>query len=304
MQRSVGFMGLGLMGGPMASRLVEAGWGVAGWNRSRPALDSLEAAGGRAVAETADLASLPVLAVMLPDLPQIDAAFEPIFARWALEAPQQGTLVVVFSSVSPVDVRAFGERVAQASRGAASVVDAPVSGGQRGAIRGTLSIMVGAEPAQAEALAGLFAPLASTVVRLGPLGSGSLAKACNQLVVGATAAALAEAAVLAETAGLDVGQLFAVLGGGLAGSRVLDQLGPRIVARDYTVTGPARFMAKDLRFVEAAAHDGGARLPLAAAALDIYTRLDEAGLGGEDLAVVHEYTRRASGMTDRETATP
>jgi 2-hydroxy-3-oxopropionate reductase len=209
---------------------------------------------------------------MLPDLPQIEAAFEPIFARWALEAPQQGTLVVVFSSVSPVDVRAFGERVAQASRGAASVVDAPVSGGQRGAIRGTLSIMVGAEPAQAEALAGLFAPLASTVVRLGPLGSGSLAKACNQLVVGATAAAVAEAAVLAETAGLDVGQLFAVLGGGLAGSRVLDQLGPRIVARDYTVTGPARFMAKDLRFVEAAAHDGGARLPLAAAALDVYAR--------------------------------
>uniref|UniRef100_UPI0039EFA183 NAD(P)-dependent oxidoreductase n=1 Tax=Sinomonas sp. G460-2 TaxID=3393464 RepID=UPI0039EFA183 len=169
-------------------------------------------------------------------------------------------------------------------------------GGRAGAEAGTLAIMVGAEQADFDALGPVFGAMGANVVRLGTLGAGSLAKACNQLIVGTTAAALAEAAVVAEAQGLDVGELFGVLAGGLAGSRVMDQLAPRMIARDYTPTGPAKFMLKDLRFVEAAAAEAGAKLPLAEAALEVYGELVAAELGDLDLASVHELARRRSGL--------
>ena len=291
-----GFVGLGLMGGPMAARLLGAGWEVHGWNRSPAALEPFAAAGGTPVGATEELAGVDTIVFMLPDLPMIEDACAPILERWRLSPPAVRTRLVVMSSVSPVAVKEFGARVADASGGLASVVDAPVSGGRQAAVDGTLAIMAGGDADDVEALTPLFAPLSRSVLRLGGLGAGSLAKACNQLIVGTTAAALAEAAVVAESAGIEAGELFAALSGGLAGSRVLDQLGPRMAARDYTVTGPAQFMAKDLRFVIAAAADGGVQAPLADSALRLYSDLVEAGLGGEDLAVVHHLLRLRSGL--------
>jgi 2-hydroxy-3-oxopropionate reductase len=139
--------------------------------------------------------------------------------------------------------------VAAASGGNAVVVDAPVSGGTKGAVEGTLAIMVGASEEDFQRLLPLFSAMGTTARRLEPLGAGSLAKACNQLIVGTTTAALAEAAELAERSGLDVAALYDVLAGGLAGSRVLDIVGPRLAAKDYAPTGPAKFMHKDLSFV-------------------------------------------------------
>ncbi len=163
------------------------------------------------------------------------------------------------SSVSPAAVRDFGARVSAASRGNAVVVDAPVSGGTEGARDGTLAIMAGAAETDFQRLLPLFDAMGGTVRRLGPLGSGSLAKACNQLIVGTTTAALAEAAELAERSGMDVGALYEVLSGGLAGSRVLDIVGPRLAAKDYAPTGPAKFMHKDLSFVLESAAGRGRR---------------------------------------------
>ena len=130
--------------------------------------------------------------------------------------------------------------------------------------------------------------MGTTVRRLGGLGSGSLAKACNQLIVGTTTAALAEAAELAERSGMDVESLFEVLSGGLAGSRVLDFVGPRLAAKDYAPTGPAKFMHKDLSFVLAGAAAVGASVPMAAAAVGLYGELKDQGLGDLDLAVVRQ----------------
>ena len=291
---NVGFVGLGLMGGPIAANLLASGWQVHGWNRSEAAYGPFEAAGGHSVGSVEDLADLDTIVFMLPDLPMIEEAIAPILAKWEASPPRTKTRVVVMSSVSPVAVKRFGAVVERAAAGRAVVIDAPVSGGRKGAVDGTLAIMVGAEPHDFAVLEPLFRAMGSAAVRLGSLGAGSLAKACNQLIVGTTAAALAEAAVLAEAEGLDVEALFGVLSGGLAGSRVMDQLAPRIVARDYTPTGPSKFMLKDLRFVQAAGRETGTDLPLAAAALSIYSDLVAEGLGDRDLAVVHELARRRS----------
>jgi 2-hydroxy-3-oxopropionate reductase len=188
------------------------------------------------------------------------------------------------------------------------VVDAPVSGGTTGAGEGTLAIMAGGAAGDVQRLASFLGAMGNTVRHMGPLGSGSLAKACNQLIVGTTTAALAEAAELAERSGMDPGALFEVLAGGLAGSRVLDIVGPRLVRKDYTPSGPAKFMHKDLSFVLESARAAGAAVPMAGAAVELYAELKRQGLGDADLAVVRQAISNLSDNTaetaTRGTATP
>lgn len=287
-RKEAGFVGLGLMGAPMAANLLKAGWAVSAWNRSPAALEGIETLGGDRVAEVEELRDAPVIIFMLPDLPYIEDAAAGLLASWSVNPPAAGTAVVVMSSVSPAAVKEFGARVARASGGNAVVVDAPVSGGTQGALEGTLAIMAGASETDFQRLLPLFSAMGSTVRRLGPLGSGSLAKACNQLIVGTTTAALAEAAELAERSGMDVTALYDVLAGGLAGSRVLDIVGPRLAAKDYEPTGPAKFMHKDLSFVIESAGAAGAAVPMAEAGVELYAELKRQGLGDRDLAVVRQ----------------
>ncbi|MFE5839900.1 NAD(P)-dependent oxidoreductase [Arthrobacter sp. NPDC056493] len=284
-----GFVGLGLMGAPMAANLARAGWAVTAWNRSPAALEDFRRLGGSAAEAVEQLRDEPVIVFMLPDLAYIEDAAAGLLASWRTSPPAAGTAVVVMSSVSPTAVKAFGQKVRAASSGHAVVLDAPVSGGTKGAIDGTLAIMAGADDgADFRRLLPLFEAMGTTVRLLGPLGAGSLAKACNQLVVGTTTAALAEAAELAERSGVDVAALFEVLSGGLGGSRVLDQVGPRIARKDYTPTGPAKFMHKDLTFVVESADAAGAAVPMARAGVELYAELKRQGLGDQDLAVVRQ----------------
>ena len=167
-----------------------------------------------------------VIIFMLPDLGFIADAAAPLLAAWRAKPPAPGTVVVVMSSVSPQAVQQFGADVVAASAGNAAVVDAPVSGGTVGARNGTLAIMAGGTQKDFGTVRPVLDSMGTTVRLLGGLGAGSLAKACNQLLVGTTTAALAEAAELAERSGMDVAALFEVLGGGLAGSAVLDIVGP------------------------------------------------------------------------------
>lgn len=284
--KRVGFVGLGLMGAPMASNIAIAGWDVTAWNRSGAAFEGLS--GVRRAAAVAELRDEDTIIFMLPDLPFIEEAAADLLESWRNKAPRPGTAVVVMSSVSPTAVQLFGETVHEASGGNAVVVDAPVSGGTAGAHSGSLAIMVGGTQSQFEALKPLLETMGTTVRRMGPLGSGSLAKACNQLIVGTTTAALAEAAELAERSGMDVQALFEVLSGGLAGSRVLENVGPRLAAKDYAPTGPAKFMHKDLGFVLTSAQAVGSAVPMASAAIDLYAELKRQGLGDQDLAVVRQ----------------
>lgn len=285
---SVGFVGLGLMGAPMAANLLKAGWQVTGWNRSPAAVRDLEALGGTGAGHVADLRDEPVIIFMLPDLPFIEEAAAGLLEAWRDAPPAPGTLVVVMSSVSPAGVQAFGLAVAEASGGNASVLDAPVSGGTVGAQEGTLAIMAGGSAEDFGRALPVLEAMGTSVRLLGGLGAGSLAKACNQLIVGTTTAALAEAAELAERSGLDVSALFEVLSGGLAASRVLEVVGPRLAAKDYTPTGPAKFMLKDLSFVRDSADTAGTASPMASAGVDLYAELVAQGLGDQDLAVVRQ----------------
>ena len=295
-RKAAGFVGLGLMGAPMAANLLKAGWAVSAWNRSPGALEEFQALGGARVADVGELRDAPVIIFMLPDLSYIEDSAAALLASWSANPPAAGTAVVVMSSVSPAAVKEFGERVARASGGNAVVVDAPVSGGTKGAVEGTLAIMVGADEADFQRLLPLFGGMGSTVRRLGPLGSGSLAKACNQLIVGTTTAALAEAAELAERSGMDVDALYEVLAGGLAGSRVLDVVGPRLAAKDYEPSGPAKFMHKDLSFVLESAAAVHAAVPMAEAGVNLYAELKRQGLGDQDLAVVRQTISNLSGI--------
>jgi 2-hydroxy-3-oxopropionate reductase len=290
--RAVGFAGLGHMGAPMAARLLAAGIPLAVWNRSPAAVEVLTAKGAAAAPSVEGLRDCGTIIFMLPDLAFIEEAAAPLLTAWRASPPRPGTVLVVMSSVSPQGVQAFGAAVKEASGGNAAVVDAPVSGGTVGAENGTLAIMAGGAEADFQRILPELEAMGTTVRRLGKLGAGSLAKACNQLLVGTTTAALAEAAELAERSGMDVQALFEVLAGGLAGSEVLRIVGPRIAARDYAPTGPAKFMYKDLGFVLEGAAAAGSAVPMAAAGHQLYGTLKDQGLGEQDLAVVRESIAR------------
>jgi 2-hydroxy-3-oxopropionate reductase len=286
--KTVGFVGLGLMGFPMAANLLANGWEVSAWNRSAEAVAELEKLGGKRSESVSALRNQPVIIFMLPDLSYVQDAAAPLLDSWRSDAPLPGTTIVVMSSVSPTAVQDFGRTVHSASGGNAVVVDAPVSGGTKGAQDGTLAIMAGAGEEDFQRLLPVLQAMGTTVRRMGALGAGSLAKACNQLIVGTTTAALAEAAELAERSGMDASALFEVLAGGLAGSRVLEIVGPRLVAKDYAPTGPAKFMHKDLKFVLESAEAAGAAVPMATAGVELYRELIDQGLGDQDLAVVRQ----------------
>lgn len=285
---TVGFVGLGAMGLPMAVNLARAGIDVVAWNRSPAAGARAAAAGVRVVARPADVGtSARTVLTMLPDLPQV---------RELLDAPDgllgAGTTVttlVIMGTVSPVGVRALAGELRP--RGV-TVIDAPVSGGQRGAAEATLSIMVGADERGFAELRPYLEAMGRTVRHLGPVGAGSLTKACNQLVVAATLAALAEAVVLGERGGLAPEALLDVLGGGLAASEVLVQKRDHLVGGDFRGSGPAEYLVKDLGFALAGAADSGADLPVTAAAADLYRSAVADGLGHLDNSVVLDVLRR------------
>jgi 2-hydroxy-3-oxopropionate reductase len=187
-----------------------------------------------------------------------------------------------------VRVREVGERVRDVTAGRVRVIDCPVSGGEEGAVAGTLSIMVGGE---GDAVAAAL-PALSTMgrpVHLGPLGTGSVAKACNQMIVAATTLALGEAVVVAERSGIDLAVLLDLLGGGYAGSRMLETRKRRFIEHDDSPSAPVKYLVKDLGFAAAAAEATGtavAQLPCSLAALQ---ELVAAGLGDQDLAVVQRF---------------
>jgi 2-hydroxy-3-oxopropionate reductase len=175
------------------------------------------------------------------------------------------------------------------------LVDAPVSGGDVGAEQATLSIMVGGDRDAFARVRPLLEAMGTTVDHLGPLGAGQLAKACNQVVVAATITALSEALVLARGGGLDPRRVFAVLAGGLAGSRVLELKGPKMVEGDFRPGGAAAFQHKDLGFALAAARAEGVALPLTALVDQLFGAARWGGFGGDDHSVVVRVIERLSG---------
>jgi 2-hydroxy-3-oxopropionate reductase len=290
-QEPVGFVGLGVMGRPMARNLLRAGHRVVVWNRSAGPAAELATAGATVARTPAELATAaPVVLTMLPDLPQVEEVLQR--DDGLLAGMDRGSVLVVMGTVSPVAVRDLGARLEPAG---VAVVDAPVSGGDVGAEQATLSIMVGGSPEDVARVRPYLEAMGTTVDHLGPLGAGQLAKACNQIVVAATLTALSEALVLARRGGLDPQRVFAVLGGGLAASRVLEVKGPKLLGGDFRPGGAAAFQHKDLGFALAAAREEGVALPLTALVDQLYGAARWNGFGDDDHSVVVRVIERLAG---------
>jgi len=271
MKFPLGYIGAGLMGGPMVNRLASLGWQVRAYDIVP------ERSGVRSVAEAAHGADVVVL-----NLPTNEAV-EDVLAKLlpVLRAPQ---LVVDFSTI-PVDAcRAHAARLFKAT--GCRWVDAPVSGGPPAVEAGTLTVMAGGEAGDLERLAPLMKDIAGRCTRMGPVGAGLAAKMINQLIVGVGMAMMAEAMGLCEKAGIDAARIPECLGGGYADSNVLRAYWPRMVARDFAPRGYVRQLLKDLEMVHAWAQGLGGRAPTLQAALSAYRELKKQGHSELDTSAV------------------
>ncbi len=276
MSRRIGFLGVGLMGAPMALRLVEAGFDVTVWNRDPAKAAPLAERGARVAASAAEAArGAEVLVTMLTDGP---AVRDVLFGQGAAEALEAGAAVIDMSSIAPDFAREHHARLA--ALGVAHV-DAPVSGGVVGAAEGTLAIMAGGEEAAVAALADVFRPL-GRLTRVGPPGAGQLAKLANQQIVALTIGAIAEAMVLVEKGGGSRAAFRDAIRGGFCESRILELHGKRMIERDFAPGGSSRIQLKDLDAVLRTAEELSLTLPLTETVREAYRDLVDEGDGERD----------------------
>ncbi len=289
----IGFIGLGIMGSPMAVHLATAGHQVTGFNRSPEKTKPLVAAGGREAASTAEaVADADVVCVMVPDSPDVVSLMEGAEGVFAHAKP--GALIIDFSSIRP-DVTA--DLAARARERGFRYLDAPVSGGEAGAKNAVLSIMVGGSADDFQAAKPIFDVVGGTVVHVGPNGAGQTVKAANQLIVAANIEALAEALVFLEAYGVDTKAALEVLGGGLAGSKVLDQKKENMLGRSFEPGFRIDLHHKDMGIVTAAAREAGVVIPLGSLVAQLVAATRAAGDGGLDHSALLRGVERLSGRT-------
>jgi 2-hydroxy-3-oxopropionate reductase len=290
---TVGFVGLGIMGGPMAANLVGAGFDVVGYNRHTEAVDKLVAAGGRGADDLAGAVSgADVFITMVPDSADVEDVV--LGDDGAYAHAKRGALHIDMSSIRP-DVSA---RLAEAGAAAGvRVLDAPVSGGEQGAVEGTLSIMVGGEPADFEEARPVLEAVGKTVVRVGPAGSGQTVKAANQLIVAGTIELVAEAIVFLEAYGVDTEAALAVLAGGLAGNAILERKAATMLKREFKPGFRIDLHHKDMGIVTAAARERGVVIPLGAVVAQLVASLRAQGDGGLDHSALLKLVDQMSGHT-------
>jgi 2-hydroxy-3-oxopropionate reductase len=290
---TIAFIGLGIMGSPMAVNLVKAGNQVIGYNRSPERAKDLVAAGGKAVDSIANaVAEADVVAVMVPDSPDVEAVLTGDDGVFTHAKP--GTLIIDFSSIRP-DVAA--DLAEQARNSGFKMLDAPVSGGEPGAINAALSIMVGGSAEDFEAAKPVLDAVGKTTVHVGPSGSGQTVKAANQLIVAGNIELLAEAIVFLQAYGVDTDAAVKVLGGGLAGSAVLNQKAQKMLDRDFDPGFRIDLHHKDLGVVTAAAREAGVVAPLGALVAQLMASARANGDGGLDHSGLLRGVERLSGRT-------
>ncbi len=274
----VGFIGLGVMGKPMARNLIEAGHELVLYSRTRASVDEVAGDGATAASsarEVADRAGVVIL--MLPDSPQVREVLEG--NDGLLAAAREGTLVIDMSTISPVVTR---EIAAECGERGIGWVDAPVSGGDVGAREATLSIMAGGSDEDFARAKPLFEALGKTIVHVGPVGAGQVVKACNQVVVALTIEAVSEALVLGSKAGVDPATIIEVLSGGLAASKVMEVRGRNFLEHDFTPGFRVDLHHKDLGIALATAREYGVALPSTAAVDQMLQALRSNGRGDRD----------------------
>jgi 2-hydroxy-3-oxopropionate reductase len=284
MPDTIGFIGLGLMGKPMALNLLKKGFPVVAHSRSRGPVDEVVAAGGRAASSPAEVArAAKQIVTMLPDGPDVSLVLEG--EHGVFNAMPPGAVIVDSSTIAPAIARRLA--AAAASKGA-QMLDAPVSGGEIGAIAGTLTFMVGGDAAALETVRPALSAMGSPekIVHVGDSGAGQICKACNQIVLGGTMTAVAEAIALSRKAGVDPMKVRAALMGGFAQSRVLEVHGERMITANYKPGFKGKLFKKDFGIAMATLAELGVPAPGSAVVSQLVLAQVAAGRGEEDYSAL------------------
>jgi 2-hydroxy-3-oxopropionate reductase len=289
---SVGFIGLGLMGKPMARNLLKAGYALTVHSRSRVPVDELVALGARAAGSSREVAAAAdVVITIVPDSPDVERVVTG--PDGLLAGAAQGLIHIDMSTISPVATR----RIAALEKAAGvTLLDAPVSGGTVGAEAGTLSIMVGGDEAAFQACLPILGAMGKKITHLGPSGAGQTTKACNQIMTAGIYAVMSEALVLAAKSGLDVAKVVDVLSGGAARCWALEVRAPRILKRELTPGFKAAMQYKDLNIVAETARAEGVPTPVTALVRELYAAMLVAGDGELDNSAVITVLERMAGV--------
>ncbi|WP_353572256.1 2-hydroxy-3-oxopropionate reductase [Candidatus Albibeggiatoa sp. nov. BB20] len=278
----IGFVGLGIMGNPMALNLCNAGYSLAVYARRSEMMQPLTAVGAmgcdspQAVAEQSD-----IIFTMVSDTSDVEQVI--LGENGIIHGAKAGSLVIDMSSIAALATRKIAETLGEKG---IEMLDAPVSGGDKGAIAGTLSIMVGGKTAQFERAKPLFDVMGGNVVHIGDNGAGQVAKTCNQVLVSQTIAAVAEALILAKAAGVDPANVRQALLGGFAGSKILEIHGQRMLDHDFEPGFKAKLHQKDIKIALQTAHDLGVALPGTALSAQYLNALMGTGQGELDSAAM------------------
>jgi len=289
----VAFIGLGVMGKPMALNLLKAGFELTVHSRSRPPVDELAVAGAKTAANPADcVRQAGAVITMLPDGPDVELVMAGL--QGVLQAAKPGTLLIDMSTISPATAKRLAE---QAQAKGLPMLDAPVSGGEAGAINAQLSIMVGGDKAAFERAMPIFQALGAKITLMGEAGAGQMTKACNQVMVAINYLAMAEALALGAKSGMDLDLLHQALAGGLANSAVWERCGPLAIKGDFKPGFRIRLHHKDLTIALDAAKELGVSLPGTAQVRELYRALMNTGEGDLDHSALALLIRRMSGLS-------
>jgi len=292
----IGFIGLGIMGRPMAKNLMKAGHVLVVSNRSRAAVDDLVALGASAAATPADIAGgVDILVTMLPNGPDVREVV--LGPNGVLAGAREGLIYVDMSSIAPGTAQEIGAAVAKKG---VIMFDAPVSGGEPKAIEGSLAIMVGGPEEVFETIKPILLCMGASAVHVGALGAGNITKLANQVIVGANIAALSEALVLAKKAGADPQKVVDAIAGGLAGSTVLNAKAPMMLAGNFKPGFRIELHVKDLTNAADTGEAADAPLPLTGAVLDMMLTLTGRGEGGNDHSGLVRYYEDLAGVTVKD----
>jgi len=294
MSEKVGFIGLGIMGGGMARNLLKAGFDLTAWNRTASRTEALVAEGAHAASDPAGLAAAcDVIITCVSDTPDVEAVILGESPRGVIHGVRPGALVIDMSTISPQATRQMAAALAEKG---AHMLDAPISGGSEGAARGTLSIMVGGAADQLARALPIFQAMGKTITHVGSQGAGQMVKLVNQILVVGNALAMCEALVFAQAGGLDLKQTLAAVTGGAAGSWMLANRGPQIIARDWRPGFTIDLQQKDLRLALKAADELGVPLLATGQIFNLYRSLQAAGLGAEGNHALVKALERLAGV--------
>ena len=295
MAQVVGFIGLGIMGRPMAKNLLKAGYPLVVHSRSQGPVQELVGAGAKAASSPKDVAAQSdVVITMLPNSPDVELVA--LGKDGLIEGVKRGQLFADMSTISPLVSQKVGK--ALGAKGV-RMLDAPVSGGEKGAIDAALSIMVGGEKADFDAALPVFQALGKTITHLGPLGAGGFTKLANQIIVAVNLTALGEALTLARKAGLDRELTLKALGGGLAGSKCLEQKTANYVSGTYKPGFKIDLHFKDLGLIMESSRALGVPLPATAVVQELFNAMRVKGRGGLDHSGVITLLEELAGLPEK-----